>query len=156
MHRPVLEADEPGAAAEVGAAHAVVADVEPDQPVGQPLDPLGRGPTTAAQGDTISGPGSSGRCDGAGGRLDQVSPRGSIGVRPPDARREESSLAVEPPLRVEHREELVWLLVQACELEHGLMCEYLFAQFTLKHTGQEGSATSSWPRWPPGSRCSST
>jgi hypothetical protein len=47
-------------------------------------------------------------------------------------------LAVEPPLRVEHREELVWLLVQACELEHGLMCEYLFAQFTLKHTGQEG------------------
>ncbi|MFL5793795.1 MAG: ferritin-like domain-containing protein, partial [Actinomycetota bacterium] len=47
-------------------------------------------------------------------------------------------MAVEPPLRVEHREELVWLLVQACELEHGLMCEYLFAQFTLKHTGQEG------------------
>jgi hypothetical protein len=26
-------------------------------------------------------------------------------------------LAVEPPLRVEHREELVWLPVQACELE---------------------------------------
>jgi hypothetical protein len=24
---------------------------------------------------------------------------------------------------------LVWLLGQACELEHGLMCEYLFAQF---------------------------
>ena len=47
-------------------------------------------------------------------------------------------MAVEPPLRVERREELVWLLVQACELEHGLMCEYLFAQFTLKRTGQEG------------------
>jgi len=47
-------------------------------------------------------------------------------------------LAVEPPLRVEHREELVWLLAQACELEHGLMCEYLFAQFTLKRTQQEG------------------
>ena len=41
-------------------------------------------------------------------------------------------MAVEPPLRVESREELVWLLVQASELEHGLMCEYLFAQFTLK------------------------
>jgi hypothetical protein len=27
---------------------------------------------------------------------------------------------------------------QACELEHGLMCEYLFAQFTLKRTQQEG------------------
>ena len=47
-------------------------------------------------------------------------------------------MAVEPPLRVEHREELVWLLAQACELEHGLMCEYLFAQFTLKRTQQEG------------------
>jgi hypothetical protein len=47
-------------------------------------------------------------------------------------------MAVEPPLRVESREELVWLLAQACELEHGLMCEYLFAQFTLKRTEQEG------------------
>jgi hypothetical protein len=47
-------------------------------------------------------------------------------------------MAVEPPLRVESREELVWLLAQASELEHGLMCEYLFAQFTLKRTGQEG------------------
>jgi hypothetical protein len=47
-------------------------------------------------------------------------------------------LAVEPPLRVEHREELVWLLAQACELEHGLMCEYLFAQFTLKRGTAEG------------------
>jgi hypothetical protein len=47
-------------------------------------------------------------------------------------------MAVEPPLRVESREELVWLLTQACELEHGLMCEYLFAQFTLKRSQQEG------------------
>jgi hypothetical protein len=47
-------------------------------------------------------------------------------------------MVVEPPLRVERREELVWLLAQACELEHGLMCEYLFAQFTLKRTQQEG------------------
>jgi hypothetical protein len=47
-------------------------------------------------------------------------------------------MAVELPLRVERREELVWLLAQACELEHGLMCEYLFAQFTLKRTQEEG------------------
>ncbi len=47
-------------------------------------------------------------------------------------------MVVEPPLRVERREELVWLLAQACELEHGLMCEYLFAQFTLKRSEQEG------------------
>jgi Ferritin-like len=45
---------------------------------------------------------------------------------------------MEPPLRVDSREELVWLLAQACELEHGLMCEYLFAQFTLKRSEQEG------------------
>jgi Ferritin-like len=47
-------------------------------------------------------------------------------------------MVVEPPLRVESREELLWLLAQACELEHGLMCEYLFAQFTLKRSPQEG------------------
>ena len=47
-------------------------------------------------------------------------------------------MAVEPSLRVERREELVWLLVQAAELEHGLMCEYLFAQFTLKRSTDEG------------------
>ena len=47
-------------------------------------------------------------------------------------------MAVEAPLRVEHREELIWLLAQACELEHGLMCEYLFAQFTLKRSADEG------------------
>src|SRR4029453_3004034 len=41
-------------------------------------------------------------------------------------------MAVELPLRVESREELVWLLAQACELEHGLMCEYLFAQQLAK------------------------
>jgi hypothetical protein len=47
-------------------------------------------------------------------------------------------MAAEPPLRVESREELVYLLTQASELEHGLMCEYLFAQFTLKRTEREG------------------
>ena len=46
-------------------------------------------------------------------------------------------MAAEPPLGVERRE-LVWLLVQAAELEHGLMCEYLFAQFTLKRSRDEG------------------
>ena len=47
-------------------------------------------------------------------------------------------MAVEPPLRVERREELIWLLSQACELEHGLMCEYLFAQFSLKRSPEDG------------------
>src|SRR6478735_5297989 len=44
----------------------------------------------------------------------------------------------EPALRVDTREELVYLLGQACEIEHGLMCEYLYAQFSLKRRPDEG------------------
>ncbi len=44
----------------------------------------------------------------------------------------------EAPLRVETREELVYLLGEACEIEHGLMCEYLYAQFSLKRSVDEG------------------
>ncbi len=43
-----------------------------------------------------------------------------------------------PPLRVESREQLVHLLSQACELEHGMMCEYLFALYSLKRRPDEG------------------
>ncbi|HVH64471.1 MAG TPA: ferritin-like domain-containing protein, partial [Candidatus Acidoferrum sp.] len=46
--------------------------------------------------------------------------------------------AAEPPLRVETREELVYLLGEACEIEHGLLCEYLYAQFSLKRRVDEG------------------
>jgi Ferritin-like len=55
----------------------------------------------------------------------------------PDSRPPNGS-AREPPLRVETREELVYLLGEACELEHGLLCEYLYAQFSLKRSVQEG------------------
>jgi Ferritin-like len=44
----------------------------------------------------------------------------------------------EPPLRVESREELVYLLSEACEIEHSLLCEYLYAQFSLKRSTAEG------------------
>ena len=44
----------------------------------------------------------------------------------------------EPVLRVDTREELVYLLGQACEIEHGLMCEYLYAQFSLRRGTEEG------------------
>ena len=47
-------------------------------------------------------------------------------------------MATESPLTVESREELVYLLGQACEIEHGLMCEYLYAQFSLKRGVEEG------------------
>jgi hypothetical protein len=49
-----------------------------------------------------------------------------------------SDHAAEPRLKVETREELVYLLGQACEIEHGLMCEYLYAQFSLKRSPDEG------------------
>jgi len=53
----------------------------------------------------------------------------------------------EPPLKITTREELVYLLGEACEIEHGLMCEYLYdglmceylyAQFSLKRGPDEG------------------
>jgi Ferritin-like len=49
-----------------------------------------------------------------------------------------SDSPVEPVLMVDTREELVYLLGQACEIEHGLMCEYLYAQFSLKRGPDEG------------------
>src|SRR5215467_415891 len=49
-----------------------------------------------------------------------------------------SRTSAEPVLTVDTREELVYLLGQACEIEHGLMCEYLYAQFSLKRGLDEG------------------
>jgi hypothetical protein len=48
------------------------------------------------------------------------------------------SPSAEPTLTVDSREELVYLLGQACEIEHGVMCEYLYAQFSLKRSADEG------------------
>jgi CDGSH-type Zn-finger protein/truncated hemoglobin YjbI len=44
----------------------------------------------------------------------------------------------ERPLVIEHREPLIYMLCSAAELEHALMCEYLFAAFTLKRSVDEG------------------
>jgi Ferritin-like len=49
-----------------------------------------------------------------------------------------SSMAGEPTIVVERRKELTYLLCQAAELEHGLMCEYLYAAFSLKSTAGPG------------------
>ena len=43
-----------------------------------------------------------------------------------------------PALRIETREELVSLLFEAAELEHGLVCSYLFTAFTLKDGEGDG------------------
>jgi hypothetical protein len=43
-----------------------------------------------------------------------------------------------PLLAVESREQLVYLLTQACELEQGVLCEYLFAVYSLKQGAEDG------------------
>ena len=44
----------------------------------------------------------------------------------------------EPSIVIEHREPLIYMLCSAAELEHALMCEYLFAAFSLKRSVDEG------------------
>ena len=39
---------------------------------------------------------------------------------------------------IEHRSALIYMLSEAAELEHALMCEYLFAAFSLKRSVEEG------------------
>ncbi|HEX6678373.1 MAG TPA: ferritin-like domain-containing protein [Actinomycetes bacterium] len=43
-----------------------------------------------------------------------------------------------PLLPVDSREQLVYLLTQASELEQGILCEYLFALYSLKRDPQDG------------------
>jgi hypothetical protein len=44
----------------------------------------------------------------------------------------------EHQLVIEHREALVYMICSAAEMEHALMCEYLFAAFSLKERRDEG------------------
>ncbi len=44
----------------------------------------------------------------------------------------------EAPFVIEHREALIYMLCEAAELEHGIMCQYLFAAFSLKQNADEG------------------
>ena len=46
--------------------------------------------------------------------------------------------APEAPFVIEHREALIYMLCEAAELEHGIMCQYLFAAFSLKQSEDEG------------------
>jgi Ferritin-like len=58
----------------------------------------------------------------------------------------------EAPFVIEHREALIYMLCQAAEVEHGIMCQYLFAAFSLKQSTDEGltseelEAVSRWRR----------
>jgi CDGSH-type Zn-finger protein/truncated hemoglobin YjbI len=44
----------------------------------------------------------------------------------------------EAPFLIEHREALIYMLCEAAELEHAIMCQYLFAAFSLKQSTDEG------------------
>jgi hypothetical protein len=46
--------------------------------------------------------------------------------------------APEAPFVIEHREALIYMLCEAAELEHGIMCQYLFAACSLKQGQDEG------------------
>ncbi len=46
--------------------------------------------------------------------------------------------ASEPDIRVETREDLLYLLAEAAEIEHNLMCCYLYAGFSLRRTPGAG------------------
>ena len=45
---------------------------------------------------------------------------------------------LEPRVIVAHREDVWWLLSEAAQLEHMIMCQYLFAEFSLKQGTDEG------------------
>jgi hypothetical protein len=55
-----------------------------------------------------------------------------------DRCRYRSAMRGEPVIVVGDRKELTYLLSQAAELEHGLMCEYLYAAFSLKSAAGPG------------------
>ena len=42
------------------------------------------------------------------------------------------------PARINSREELMYLLSEAAEVEHGVMCSYLFAAFSMKDSESDG------------------
>ena len=56
----------------------------------------------------------------------------------------------EPRIVVAHREHLWWLLSEAAQLEHMIMCQYLFAEFSLKNgtsdglTGEQAEVVTRW------------
>ena len=51
---------------------------------------------------------------------------------------ERKIIGMDAPVRIENRSQLIYLLTEAAELEHGIMCCYLFAAFSIKSDVNEG------------------
>ena len=100
-------------------------------------DQAATAPDHQAPGRTSSGPAQPRAAQGRLARL--LATRG--GVAAPEA-----------PFVIEHREALIYMLCEAAELEHGIMCQYLFAAFSLKESEDEGltadelAAVTRWQR----------
>jgi hypothetical protein len=47
-------------------------------------------------------------------------------------------MSKESPIVIKNREELIFLLSEASQIEHMVMCQYLFAAFSLKQDMSEG------------------
>ncbi|HZR52767.1 MAG TPA: ferritin-like protein [Streptosporangiaceae bacterium] len=71
------------------------------------------------------GPAVTGTSGGRGRLADVIATRGGLA-------------APEAPFVIEHREALIYMLCEAAELEQGIMCQYLFAAFSLKQAEDEG------------------
>jgi hypothetical protein len=83
------------------------------------------------------GPAVSGASGGQGRLADVIATRGGLA-------------APEAPFVIEHREALIYMLCEAAELEHGIMCQYLFAAFSLKQAEDEdlsGTELDAVRRW---------
>src|SRR5262247_1257511 len=53
-------------------------------------------------------------------------------------RRRRRHSIMEPKVAVAHREDVWWLLSEAAQLDHMIMCQYRFAAFSLKQGTHEG------------------
>jgi CDGSH-type Zn-finger protein/truncated hemoglobin YjbI len=74
----------------------------------------------------------------AGQHSTHVTPAGGQGPLAATIATRGGLAAPEAPFVIEHREALIYMLCEAAELEHGIMCQYLFAAFSLKQSGSEG------------------
>jgi hypothetical protein len=56
-----------------------------------------------------------------------------------------ASLTASIRARTPHREALIYMLREAAELKHAIMCQYLFAAFFLKQSEDEGLTKAELP-----------
>jgi len=68
---------------------------------------------------------------------DAISPQGRL-AHVLSTRGAKAAAGPERPMVIEHREALIYTLGKAAELEHLVMCQYLYAAFSLKESAAEG------------------